>query len=809
MNRAVMGALLSHWRARPAQLAMLVVGLALATALWSGVQAINAEARASYARAAEMLGADELDRLVPADGGRVAQEVFARLDAAGWRVSPVLEGRIAVAGEEMRLLGVDAVSAPDRAGFDALPSGGAAMMLAMAPPEILFAAPDTLDRLGPRATGPEGAELRAAEGLAPGVVVADLRYAQRLIGARGLVSYLVLHPDQPETRAPLDEVASALRLRRASGSADLARLTESFHLNLTAFGLLSFVVGLFIVRSAVGLAFEQRRGVFRTLRALGVPLARLLWLLLAELALLALVAGLAGVGLGYVMAALLLPDVAATLSGLYGAEVSGTLALRPSWGLSGLAIALAGTLIAAAQGLWRVGRMPVLAAAQPRAWGLASARELVIQAGAALALALAALGLARWGESSVSGLALLAAILLSAALALPVVLSGLLAGAARLARGAVAEWFWADTRQQLPGLSLALMALLLALAANIGVGTMVQSFRATFTGWLDQRLAAELYVTARDAEEARALRGWLDGREDVRAVLPIRWVEAELAGAPGRIYGVADHATYRENWPLLRAQEGAWDRVAAGEAVLINEQLFRRDGLGVGDRLALPAGEDLPVAGIYSDYGNPQGQAMMGLEAFDGRFPGAPRLQHALRVAPGRSDALSSALQDSFGLPPEAITDQAEAKATSLRIFEQTFAVTGALNALTLGVAGVALLAALATLSEMRLAQLAPVWALGLTRARLARLEVARTVMLAALTFVAALPVGLILAWALLAIVNVAAFGWRLPMQVFPADWARLGTLALAVAAAAAAGPARRLARIAPAGLLRVFASER
>ena len=63
---------------------------------------------------------------------------------------------------------------------------------------------------------------------------------------------------------------------------------------------------------------------------------------------------------------------------------------------------------------------------------------------------------------------------------------------ALLARGALVQWFWADTRQQVPGLSLALMALLLALAANIGVGTMVSSFRQTFVGWLDQRLAVRI-----------------------------------------------------------------------------------------------------------------------------------------------------------------------------------------------------------------------------------------------------------------------------------------------------------------------------
>jgi len=47
MIRAGLTALLSHWVRRPFQLVTLMLGLATATALWSGVQAINAEARAS------------------------------------------------------------------------------------------------------------------------------------------------------------------------------------------------------------------------------------------------------------------------------------------------------------------------------------------------------------------------------------------------------------------------------------------------------------------------------------------------------------------------------------------------------------------------------------------------------------------------------------------------------------------------------------------------------------------------------------------------------------------------------------------
>jgi putative ABC transport system permease protein len=74
---------------------------------------------------------------------------------------------------------------------------------------------------------------------------------------------------------------------------------------------------------------------------------------------------------------------------------------------------------------------------------------------------------------------------------------------------------------------------------------------------------------------------------------------------------------------------------------------------------------------------------------------------------------------------------------------------------------------------------------------------------------IAALPLGLGLAWVLLAVVNVEAFGWRLPMHLFPMQWVQLGALALLAAALAAAVPAIRLARISPNELLRVFANER
>ena len=128
---------------------------------------------------------------------------------------------------------------------------------------------------------------------------------------------------------------------------------------------------------------------------------------------------------------------------------------------------------------------------------------------------------------------------------------------------------------------------------------------------------------------------------------------------------------------------------------------------------------------------------------------------------------------------------------------------------ITLAVAGFAILMSLLTLATMRVPQLAPAWATGMTRRRIGQLELVRAIVLALVTALLALPLGLVLAWALLAIVNVAAFGWELPMFLFPLEYARLGLFAIVAAVLAAAWPARRLATTPPAQLLKVFSNER
>jgi putative ABC transport system permease protein len=58
-------------------------------------------------------------------------------------------------------------------------------------------------------------------------------------------------------------------------------------------------------------------------------------------------------------------------------------------------------------------------------------------------------------------------------------------------------------------------------------------------------------------------------------------------------------------------------------------------------------------------------------------------------------------------------------------------------------------------------------------------------------------------------VINTAAFGWRLPVYLFPMNWLALVLLALLAAGLAALLPAWRLFRISPSELLKVFSSER
>ncbi|MGM0534921.1 MAG: FtsX-like permease family protein [Pseudomonadota bacterium] len=820
--------LLSHYRRHPGQLAMLLLGLWVAGALWSGVQAINASARDSYDRA-EALFTTGLDRLERRDGEPLDREDFVTLRRAGLPVSPLLEGRVVTAqGERLTVIGIDPLTLPGDSAFATAGSGGE-LTAFFTPPWQTRLAPDTAPRLGLERQAAPGAEPVLADGhrlpplalapsLPPDTLVMDIAAAARLLERGATFSRLVSAP------GALESAPAGYRLSRAETLVDPGELTASFHLNLTAMALLALIVGLFIVQAALGLALEQRLGLLRTLRALGVSGRTLVALLALELLLLGSIGALAGIASGIWLAHALLPDVAATLGSLYGATVSSQLHLPWHYWLGGIGVTLGGLFIAGSGMLWRAARLGVLGLGQAQAWRAGFQRQLRGQAIAGLLAALLALAVWAWlatqpaGEGLLAGFVLVAAVMLASALWLSPLLAAGLAGLGRLARHRpLTQWALADLQLQLPRLSLAMMALLIALSANLGVGSMVGGFRLTFLDWLDQRLTADLYLRP-PAERFDAVRAWLDTRDEVAELLPTADADSTLrqvqAGADARrldvpvsLFGITPGRRLTPTWPLLETRAGreaAWAALEDGDA-FINEQLALGQGITPGDRLVLraPNGrQQVTVAATYPDYGNPRGEVLLTATALRERFAGAPSSLGIVLADAASRETLSRALTERFSLDSQALIDQRQVKSLSTEIFERTFAITRALNALTLAVAALALLASLLAQARERRRRLAPLWALGVTRGRLAGIQLVQLGGASLVTGLAAVPLGIAITACLVAVINVAAFGWRLPLHVFPDQIALTLATALGVALLATGLPALTLWRTPPRTLL-------
>ena len=824
----VLSTLLSHYRRHPGQLIMLLLGLWVASALWSGIQAINATAKDSYARA-DALFATQLDQLERRDGQPLTRDDYHALRQAGMPVSPMLEGHVVTQdGTRLTLIGIDPLTLSDNSPF-AQAGTSAALNDFLSPPWQTRLAPDALPALGIAREDAAGATPVLTDGqqlpplilspaLPPDTLMMDMAAAAQLLESGNEITRLVAAP------GALSEAPNGFTLTRATTLASPGQLTESFHLNLTALGLLAWVVGLFIVQAALGLALEQRLGMLRTLRVLGVSGRCLVVALSAELLLLGLVGALAGIASGVWLARWLLPDVAATLGSLYGAGVGQQLNLPWHYWLGGIAVSLGGLLLAGSGVLWRAARLNMLELGQMQAWRHGYRRQLTLMGiSGALAWSMA-LVLYGWlnaqppGDGLVAGFGLIAALLLASALWLPPLLALLLKGLTHLARRRpLIHWAVADMQLQLPKLSLAMMALLIALATNLGVGSMVGGFRLTFLEWLDQRLVAPLYLNA-PSEQYAEIDAWLAGRPEVSERLLTRRSDATLnavttpagsraVGTPIELYGITPGNSLTPHWPLLETQQrrsSAWVAFNEG-AVFINEQLATAEHLSPGDRLTLSAPgahETLTIAAIYPDYGNPNGQVLMASPQLAARFEAPPRSMGLVLSDGADVDALRTALVERFELGSDALRDQREIKRVATEIFERTFTITRALNGLTLAVAALALLTSLLTQARSRRQQLAPLWALGVSRRQLAPLNLAQLGGAALVTGLLAVPLGIAITWGLVAIINVAAFGWRLPLYLFPSQMAVTLATAVGIALLAAALPTLRFWRASPRALL-------
>ncbi|MCB1961227.1 MAG: hypothetical protein KDE68_12010, partial [Rhodocyclaceae bacterium] len=164
-------ALLSHYWRHPWQTVFLLAGLVAGVALWSAVQIINSHARASYAEANAVLGAQASHWIRARDGAGVTLADYIALRRAGFRqVFPLVQARVATADNApLAIIATDLLALPaNAADGDPLAGSDVDWLAWVQPPYQAGFAPDLARELGLSA----GDRLRLRDGreLPPAVI---------------------------------------------------------------------------------------------------------------------------------------------------------------------------------------------------------------------------------------------------------------------------------------------------------------------------------------------------------------------------------------------------------------------------------------------------------------------------------------------------------------------------------------------------------------------------------------------------------------------------------------------------------------
>ncbi|WP_165856942.1 FtsX-like permease family protein [Marinobacter sp. JSM 1782161] len=557
------------------------------------------------------------------------------------------------------------------------------------------------------------------------------------------------------------------RLAPAEQRLQTGELADSFLFNLDALCVLVLLITGLLVRSVYLLGLSQRRSSFLLLQRYGVPERTLQRQRLLELGLIAVVGALPGTLLGLMLASGFASGFGRIMAGLF--DVS---------------------LFAADLSPMRF--LPVLVVTgMVMLWGLlgdrqAPGRSHRVGLDVAVLMLLAGLvGLLAGQRLSVIFLAL-AAVFLGTGLLTPTLLARLADRGAQHTRQPLRQWSLRELAVMLRRLALPVVALQFAAATVIAIQALVTSFESTFQQWLEQRLQGDAFVQLADPSDLAPALVALERNPAVIDGYPVRRGQGELASGPSvDLLALPAGTPQLQRWTFIAADPDPWAALADG-AVMVNEQLARREGIGPGDRVAFQlAGErrDASVAAVYADYGRPRGEILLAANALPPAFR-PDFLSLTLRLAP---DAQVASVRATLAgeLPPAAfeVRDNATVRGLAERIFRQTFVLTRAISLLTLLLAGVSLLVLGWVFFGTRrwYFHLLRVWGLG-RRAlgwRLCGLSLGLT-MLATL---AALPLGVLLTWALVQRINPAAFGWSLPMAVYPLFWLQILGLAAAIGA--------------------------
>ena len=780
------------------RMALSVAGIALGVALGYGVHLVNRAAVSDVAAAVRSL-AGEADLEVRGGRAGFPEALYPKIaQLRGVAVaSPALELEAGVAGTErtLRLTGLDILRAallqpqliledryellaPDRVFLSA--AAAEALGLGKGDEVSLVAGQGTV-RL--KISG----ILSSLRGVS---ALTDISTAQWRFGRLGELNRIDVRLSPGAER---EAVAAAIQALLPPGShvAALEALEEasaypsrSYRVNLNVLAMVALFTGGFLVFSAQALEVARRRAEHALLRVLGLNRRGVSRLVLAEAALLGAVGAAAGLALGYALALVAVRASGADLgAGMFRGvvpQIEISLVGALGYFLAGILVAVLGALL------------PALDAARtPPARALkAGDEQTLFERIAPLwpGVALLGLGAALAQLGPVDGVPLFGyaaiACLLLGAIALVPRVAGFVFNHLPLPAYPPLRLALGQLRAAPGQAAVSLAAIVASFSLMAAMAIMVASFRQSVDDWLQRVLPAELYFRTTHAGDTGILDPGFEER--VRALPQVERVDFLRSGRmlldparPPLVLIARDRA--EKAFPVLGERHER--RAGDPPAVWVSEAVSDLYGFAPGQRLELPIlgqKHGVIVSGIFRDYARQHGAVLIDRADYIALTGDRSVNDGALWLKPGTT--LAAAMAALRALPGAAQVDMAdpgEIREVSLRIFDRSFAVTYAMEAVAVLVGLFGLSSSLGAIVLARRREFGVLRHLGLTRGQIRGMLAAEGGLLALVGSAAGLAAGAAISLVLVYVINRQSFHWS--MELHPPYLLLLGFIAVLV----------------------------
>jgi putative ABC transport system permease protein len=588
-------------------------------------------------------------------------------------------------------------------------------------------------------------------------------------------------------------------------------MIKAYRLNLLALSLIALFVGIFLVYNAIAFAVHKRRYEIAMLRVLGAQRWQVLGLFLGEALLVGLLGALIGVGLGLVVAKIALRAMAGTISELYLLARAETLTLSPLVILLGAGAALGVALLG--------GLFPSLEASRtlPREalYRTALERRLKMNLGKISLVGAVVLGAGYLCSQlpPVDGLPLfgfVAAFLILAGFSLLTPACVLLVNRA-LAPG-LAGIFKIEGKmasrylgRSLNRSAVAIASLMTALAMLISISIMILSFRQTVKVWTEQIISADLFIspagrlTGQRGNLPPGLVESLPKLPGLRGIERLTEIPMRIGDLPVLLFVTDLKVKGKLSKIMLRkgSSKEILRRCREQGQITISEVLANRMNLAEGDYLRLPTPKGLKsflIAGVFYDYRTEGGMVIMDRSTYVKFWPEERRYTSvAIYLDPGSNLAeVRKLIRHRLKRSEEVfITSNKELRQEILRIFDQTFSITYALQIVAIVVAVFGIVNTLVLLVMERERDIGVLKAVGASNRQVQRMTLLEAGLMGLISFVLGAVNGILLSLLLIFVINKQSFGWTIQFSVPGAVFGKTLILVLACALIAGIFPAR------------------